>query len=121
MTDRYRAQGKRTRSDTGTIADVSGANGAVGDNDVAERRTISPAQLRAARGALDWSRAELAQATGLSSETIKNIEHGNFLPQSATNEKIIETFSAHGVEFISIYSANIVGVVMVSDKTGGVP
>lgn len=80
---------------------------------------ISPAQLRAARALLDWSRTELAQACGLSQETIKNIEHGTFCPQDVSRDKILETFSAHGVEFISFRLINVVGVVLTNNKDGG--
>jgi len=75
-------------------------------NDAAQIRgdfqfcTIAPAQLRAARSLLDWSRKALATASGLSPETIKNIEHGTFFPQDATVERLTRTFSNHGVEFV---------------------
>ncbi len=60
---------------------------------------VTAAQLRAARGLLDWTRADLAKAANVSPETIKNIEHGTFRPQEATTEAIISAFSAHDVEF----------------------
>lgn len=61
---------------------------------------ISAAQLRAARGLLDWTRAELAKAASVSPETIKNIEHGTFRPQDSTEAAIMKAFSAHDVEFL---------------------
>lgn len=60
---------------------------------------ITAAQLRAARGLLDWTRSELAKASGLSAETIKNIEHGIYTPQESTIAAIVNTFSEHDVEF----------------------
>jgi DNA-binding XRE family transcriptional regulator len=60
---------------------------------------ISPAQLRAARGLLDWTRADLAKAANISPETVKNIEHGTFRPQEQTTETIIRTFAAYDVVF----------------------
>jgi DNA-binding XRE family transcriptional regulator len=60
---------------------------------------VSAAQLRAARGLLDWTRADLAKAADVSPETIKNIEHGTFRPQEATTDAIIRAFSAHSVLF----------------------
>lgn len=60
---------------------------------------ITPAQLRAARGMLDWTRSKLAKASGLSAETIKNIEHGIYTPQDATIEAIIRAFAAYDVQF----------------------
>jgi DNA-binding XRE family transcriptional regulator len=60
---------------------------------------ITAAQLRAARGLIDWTRNELAKAANISPETVKNIEHGIFRPQEQTAEAIVRTFAAHGVEF----------------------
>jgi DNA-binding XRE family transcriptional regulator len=60
---------------------------------------ITAAQLRAARGLVDWTRNELAKAANVSPETVKNIEHGIFRPQEETAERIVKTFAAHGVEF----------------------
>ena len=62
--------------------------------------SVAPAQLRAARGMLDWTRTELAKRTGLSAETIKNIEHGTYVPKEETIKAIIESFSRHGVQFV---------------------
>src|SRR5580704_17675732 len=47
----------------------------------AQENMITAAQLRAARGLLDWTRADLAKAANSSPETVKNIEHGTFKPQ----------------------------------------
>jgi DNA-binding XRE family transcriptional regulator len=60
---------------------------------------ITAAQLRAARGLLDWTRADLAKAAQISPETVKNIEHGTFKPQEGTAENIVKAFAAHDVEF----------------------
>ena len=60
---------------------------------------ISAAQLRAARGLLDWTRNELAEAAKISPETVKNIEHGVFRPQEQTAEAIVRAFKFHNVEF----------------------
>lgn len=60
---------------------------------------ITGPQLRAARGLLDWTRGDLAKAAKISSETVKNIEHGTFRPQEGTTERIIQTFAQHDVEF----------------------
>lgn len=60
---------------------------------------ITASQLRAARGLLDWTRADLAKIASVSPETIKNIEHGTFRPQEATTEAIIRAFAAYDVEF----------------------
>lgn len=60
---------------------------------------ITAAQLRAARGLLDWTRTELAKAANISPETVKNIEHGTFRPQETTAEAIKKAFAAHDVVF----------------------
>jgi DNA-binding XRE family transcriptional regulator len=60
---------------------------------------ITAAQLRAARGLLDWSRGDLSKASKVSQETIKNIEHGIFRPQETTEQALIRAFATHGVEF----------------------
>lgn len=61
--------------------------------------TISGPQLRAARNYLDWTRNTLAKATRLSPETIKNIEHGKFRPQAATESVLKQCFLENGIEF----------------------
>ncbi len=61
--------------------------------------TFTPAQLRAARGLLDWTRNDLSEAANVSPETIKNIEHGTFKPQQNTANTIIRAFSLRGVAF----------------------
>jgi DNA-binding XRE family transcriptional regulator len=60
---------------------------------------LTAPQLRAARGLLDWTRTELAQAAKISPETVKNIEHGVFRPQEETAERIIQAFAQHNVIF----------------------
>lgn len=60
---------------------------------------LTAAQLRAARGLLDWTRADLAKAANISPETIKNIEHGTFRPQEATTQTIIRAFAMRDIVF----------------------
>lgn len=61
---------------------------------------ITPEQLRAARGLLDWSRGDLSKASGISQETIKNIEHNVFHPQETTEKAIVKAFAAQDVRFL---------------------
>ena len=61
--------------------------------------TLTAAQLRAARGLLDWTRADLADAAKVSPETVKNIEHGVFRPQEETAQRIIKAFEERDVMF----------------------
>lgn len=64
-------------------------------------RVIFPSQLRAARGLMDWSRAQCGAIVGVSAETIKNIEQGKFTPAPSTVKKILAGFAAYGVDFIT--------------------
>jgi predicted transcriptional regulator len=74
---------------------------------------FTPSQLRAARALLDWTRADCSKVTGISPETVKNIEHGTFEPTQATIDKIMNAFSNHGVEFFTLQSsATHYGVTM---------
>jgi hypothetical protein len=72
---------------------------------------MTPAQLHAARGLLNRSRRELNAASGVSVDTLNNIETGKFIPQETTAEKLLITLAAHGVELIG--SRYVQGVVMV--------
>jgi DNA-binding XRE family transcriptional regulator len=72
---------------------------------------MTPAQLRAARALLDWSRKDLNAASGVSVETLKNIETGKYIPQVTTAGKLVDTLAAHGVELIG--SRYVQGVVTV--------
>jgi len=60
---------------------------------------ISPSQLRAARGLLNWSRDELAKLSGISKPTLHRFENGINEPETRTANKLIEVFNQHGVEF----------------------
>jgi predicted transcriptional regulator len=59
-----------------------------------------PEILRAARCHLDWTRGRLAKESGVSVETIRNIEHKLFRPLDATLAKLVAVFEARGLEFI---------------------
>ena len=60
---------------------------------------IAPAQLRAARALLDWGRADCGTASGVSPETIRNIENQRFQPGAETVRKLGQTFAGCGVGF----------------------
>ena len=60
---------------------------------------ITGAQIRAARGLLDWSRSDLAKAANISPETIKNAETGIFTPTPESLFKMVEAMQLAGVEF----------------------
>ena len=82
---------------------------------------FSPEHLRAARGLLNWSREDLKKASGVSMETIKNIEGGIWKPNDDTHMKIVDTFAKHGVEFIwqagfAKYGLKVGGVMRVVEE-----
>ena len=62
---------------------------------------ISSAQLRAARGMLNWSRADLAKASSVGKSTLADFECGRTKSMlSEAMGKIIATFDKKGVIFI---------------------
>jgi transcriptional regulator with XRE-family HTH domain len=58
---------------------------------------ITSAQIRAARGLLDWSQADLASFAGIGTGTIHNIEHGRSAISEEMDKKIRLTFERAGV------------------------
>ncbi|MDG5495328.1 MULTISPECIES: helix-turn-helix transcriptional regulator [Azospirillaceae] len=58
---------------------------------------ICPAQCRAARGLLDWSQEELAQAAGLSRSTVRDFEAGRHELQRASATLLVQTLAGAGV------------------------
>jgi len=62
--------------------------------------TITTAQIRGARGLLDWSQAELSRRTGISTTSIGNIESGHTQARESTLNIIRESFEESGIEFI---------------------
>lgn len=63
---------------------------------------ISAAQIRAARGLIEWSQATLAEASGLSLPTIKRME-GKIGPGRSSAENVsavVRALESAGVEFI---------------------
>lgn len=62
---------------------------------------ISSQQIRAARGFLDWSRAELATRAKVNAGTIKNIEDGAVQPHAETMDAIERVFRANNVDFLA--------------------
>jgi DNA-binding XRE family transcriptional regulator len=63
---------------------------------------ISGAQIRAARGLLNWSGETLANTVGVTRQTIQRLERHDGLPpsRSQTLDDIQHAFEAAGVEFI---------------------
>ena len=62
--------------------------------------TVTSAQVKMARAALNWTVRDLAEATGLHRNTITNIEVGHYAGDPATLSKIEGVMRQAGVEFI---------------------
>jgi predicted transcriptional regulator len=61
---------------------------------------IEPAQIRAARALLNWKQTDLAEKSGVSEPTIKNIERGATDPRTSTLRAIQFALEAGGVVFM---------------------
>ena len=61
---------------------------------------ITPGQIRAARGLLNWTQAQLARAAGLSQVAVKNQERGRTDPRASTLTAIQEAFDRADVVFL---------------------
>lgn len=61
---------------------------------------MTSAQLRAARGLLNWTVRDLAEAASVHRNTVTNIETGKFKGDDATITAIRTALEAAGVEFI---------------------
>ncbi len=63
-------------------------------------RMFSPAQLRAARALLDWTRADLAEKSGVSLMTIQMFEQGASDPRQSTLIALRGALSKASVVFL---------------------
>ena len=65
-------------------------------------RDLTAAQMRAARGLLDWSQAKLAEVSGTAQSTVKRMESAGPEKSSVENiDKVSGALEAAGVEFIA--------------------
>ena len=62
--------------------------------------TITPAQIRGARGMLDWSLMDLARAAGVSVSTVKRIDDAKAVVSPSTREMVQGALEAAGIEFL---------------------
>ena len=62
--------------------------------------TITTAQIRGARGILNWSQHDLSERTGISSTSIGSIENGQSVPRENTLNAIRKAFEDAGIEFM---------------------
>jgi transcriptional regulator with XRE-family HTH domain len=72
--------------------------------------TILPKQSRAARGLMNWTLADLADASSLSLSTVKNFENSLRDTTPANLIAIRRALEVAGVEFIPAKSGKGVGV-----------
>lgn len=63
---------------------------------------ITTAQIRGARGLLDWSQSELSRRTGISTTSIGNIESGHTQARESTLALIRTAFERSGVDFMGM-------------------
>lgn len=61
---------------------------------------IDPGQIRAARALLAWKQTDLAERSGVSEISIKNIERGATDPRASTLRAIQDAFTEAGVIFM---------------------
>ena len=59
---------------------------------------IFAAQVRAARGLLNWSQGELAERGGVSKQSVTRIENGTMDPRFSTMTALNEAIRSAGVE-----------------------
>lgn len=64
--------------------------------------SITTAQIRGARGVLNWSQSDLAARTGISATSIGSIENGQSTPRESTLKTIKLAFENGGIEFIGM-------------------
>lgn len=62
--------------------------------------SITTAQIRGARGILNWSQGDLAEKTGISATSIGAIENGQSRPRTSTISQIRKAFELGGIEFL---------------------
>ena len=61
--------------------------------------TITPAQIRGARGMLSWSLMDLARAAGVSVSTVKRIDDARTVVSPAAVSMVQAALEAAGLEF----------------------
>jgi DNA-binding XRE family transcriptional regulator len=62
---------------------------------------ITAAQIRAARGLLNWSQSHLAREAGISRRTVNAAETETAETKPETIDKITRVFRANGIRFVA--------------------
>lgn len=80
--------------------------------------TISGAQVRAARGMLDWTAADLSRASGVGVTTIQRIERGQVLTSHTTTTRaLLDAFARNGVTIDATDLTLIVTLKRAADRS----
>ncbi len=66
-----------------------------------KRPMLTPAQIRAARALLNWSQVDLAAASGVALQSIKNIETGKTDPRLSTATALCRSLETAGIIFLT--------------------
>lgn len=61
---------------------------------------LSPDQCRAARGLLNWTRAQLAEYAGVSRSTVRDFERGRHEPHRAAEALLIQALERGGIRLL---------------------
>ncbi|NTE91736.1 helix-turn-helix transcriptional regulator [Agrobacterium tumefaciens] len=64
------------------------------------KKDIYPAQIRAARALIDWTREDLADASGVTVRTLARLEGAQTIARQTTLKALSAALEAAGVEFI---------------------
>ena len=79
---------------------------------------VTGLQIRAARALLNWTRADLADATGFTSRNIGNLENGRGreLVKPKYIAGVIDVLESAGIMFISDRKRKLTGVVFAGEE-----
>lgn len=73
---------------------------------------ISPAQCRAARELLGWTREHLSEVSGIPLRTLADFESANTKPRAITLTKLSEAFGQAGIAFVAVHGT-VGGAVLI--------
>ena len=79
-------------------------------NKISRNPIVYAAQIRAARGLLNWSQGELAERAGVSKQSVTRIENGTMDPRFSTITALYQAIRSAGVEM----AEDVDGIVQLS-------
>lgn len=86
------------------------ATGAPRQDPLASDHRIESCHIRAARGLLDWSMQDLAEASGLSFSTVRRLEEGRSSRASRSRRAALATLRQAGIRFLLLEGGSLVAV-----------